>query len=202
MVYYLHFNIFSLLSIVLFYSLQSTFLADPGKARGCSINSLVTDSLIQSVREPFPPTALRRRHAKTVRDRYSSYFIVIKNFLNPEGHQNPISGSKVTNILLKGWILPIGGTSAGEGLPCSLRSKLVFNIVYNIQFTIYSLLYTVYHLQYYIYSLLSKVYYKMSLFAVYNLQSTIYSMPNTVYHIQSTIYSLLQRLLPPVRRHT
>ena len=39
-----------------------------------------------------------------------------KNFLNPKGHQNPISGSKVTVILLKGWIFPIGGASAGEGL--------------------------------------------------------------------------------------
>ena len=50
---------------------------------------------------------------------------MIKNFLNPEGHQNPFSGSKVTAILLKGWIRPIGGASAGEGLPCSLRSRLV-----------------------------------------------------------------------------
>ena len=70
--------------------------------------------------EPFPPPALRRRHAQTVRDSTSSYkidyVIVIKNFLNPEGHQNPISGSKVTAILLKGWILPIGGASSGEGL--------------------------------------------------------------------------------------
>ena len=44
------------------------------------------------------------------------YAIVIKNFLNPEGHQNPINGSKVTAILLKGQILPIGGASAMEGL--------------------------------------------------------------------------------------
>ena len=55
---------------------------------------------------PFPPTALRRRHAQTVRDRASSYeidyVIVIKSFLNPEGHQNPISGSKVMAVLLKG----------------------------------------------------------------------------------------------------
>ena len=51
--------------------------------------------------------------------------IVIKNFLNPEGHQNPIRGSKVMAILMKGWILRIGGASAGEGLPCSLRSWLV-----------------------------------------------------------------------------
>ena len=42
--------------------------------------------------------------------------MVIKNFLNPEGHQNRISGSKVMAILLKGWILPIGGASTGEGL--------------------------------------------------------------------------------------
>jgi hypothetical protein len=41
---------------------------------------------------------------------------VIKNFLNPEGHHNPISGSEVMAILLKEWILPIGGASAGEGL--------------------------------------------------------------------------------------
>ena len=39
-----------------------------------------------------------------------------KNILNPKGPQNPLSGSKVTAILLKGWILPIGGASAGEGL--------------------------------------------------------------------------------------
>ena len=41
---------------------------------------------------------------------------MIKNFLNPEGHQYPISGSKVTVTLLKGWILPIGGASVGERL--------------------------------------------------------------------------------------
>ena len=64
-------------------------------------------------------TALRRRHAQMVRDKSSSdridYVIVIKNFLNSEGHQNPISSSKVMAILLKGWILPISGVSAGGG---------------------------------------------------------------------------------------
>ena len=53
-----------------------------------------------------------------VRDSSSSYkiddVIVIKNFLNPEGHQNPISGSKVMVILLKGWILTIGGVASGK----------------------------------------------------------------------------------------
>ena len=74
--------------------------------------------------EPFPPTYLQRRHAQTVRDSTSSYkidyVIVIKNFLNPKGHQNPISGSKVTVILMKGWILPIGVASSGRVCACRL----------------------------------------------------------------------------------
>ena len=80
---------------------------------GCFTNSLVIHGLIQSVREPFP-IALQRRQAQTVTDSTFSYKIVIKNFLNSEGHQNPISGSKVTIILPKGWILPIGGASLGR----------------------------------------------------------------------------------------
>ena len=50
-------------------------LADPGEARRCSTNSLVINWLIKSVSEPFPPTALRRRHAQTARDSSSSYKI-------------------------------------------------------------------------------------------------------------------------------
>ena len=87
------------------------------------------NSLSESVSQPFPPTALRRRHAQTVRDSTSSYkidyVIVIKNFLNPKGHQNPISGSKVSAILLKGWILPIGGASVVEGLRSTGLPRLV-----------------------------------------------------------------------------
>ena len=56
---------------------------------------------------------------------------MIKNFLITKGHQNPIHGSKITDILLKGWILPIGGASAVEGLrlqpaqqACLLLEKL------------------------------------------------------------------------------
>ena len=32
-----------------------------------------------------------------------------KEVLNLEGHPNRITGSRVTAILLNGWILPIGG---------------------------------------------------------------------------------------------
>ena len=135
------------------------FLADPGKARGCSRNTSVTDSLIQwfsfflpqlfsrprqsqglfykplhhwfinSVSQPFPPTALWHRHTQTVKDSTSSYKIdygiVIENFLNPEGHQNPFNGSKVWAILLKGWIWLIGGVESGRVCACSLRRRLV-----------------------------------------------------------------------------
>ena len=75
--------------------------------------------------EPFPPTALQRRHAQTVRDSVSGYkidyFIVIKNFLNPKGHQNPISGSKVTAL--------------GRVCACRLRSRLVcsYSHIYKIE---------------------------------------------------------------------
>ena len=56
------------------------------------------------------------------------YVIVIKTFLNPEVHQNPISGSKVIAILVKGWILPIGGASAVEGLRSTGLPRLVSSL--------------------------------------------------------------------------
>ena len=57
------------------------------------------------------------------------YVIVIKNFLIPEGYQNPITGSKVTAILLKGWILPIGGASVGEGLRLQPAQQACFWLI-------------------------------------------------------------------------
>ena len=39
-----------------------------------------------------------------------------KEILNLEGHLNCITGSRVTSILMNGWFLPIGGSSAVEGL--------------------------------------------------------------------------------------
>ena len=59
----------------------------------------------------------------------SPYVIVIKKFLNPEGHPNPISGSKVTASLLKGCILPIGGASAGEGLLLKPAQQACFLLI-------------------------------------------------------------------------
>ena len=51
---------------------------------------------------------------------------MIKNLLNPEGHQKPRNGSKVTAILLRGRILPIGGALAVEGLRSTGLPRLVF----------------------------------------------------------------------------
>ena len=74
-----------------------------------------------------------------VRDSTSSYMIdyviVIKNYLNPEGHQNPTSGSKVTAILLKGvdfayWWSFIGGGSAPAA--CAAGLFIINNIIITI----------------------------------------------------------------------
>ena len=51
---------------------------------------------------------------------------MIQTFLNPEGHQNCVTGSKVMAILLKVWILPIGGASAVEGLRSTGLPRLVY----------------------------------------------------------------------------
>ena len=65
-----------------------------------------------------------------IKDSFSSYkidYVIVtkKNLLNLAGHQNCISGAKVTAILLKGRILPIGGASAMEGLLSTGLPRLV-----------------------------------------------------------------------------
>ena len=58
--------------------------------------------------------SLRRRHAQTVKNGASShktnYMDIFSDILNLE-HQNRCIGSKVTAILLNGWILPTGGAA-------------------------------------------------------------------------------------------
>ena len=109
---------------------QSKHFSRPGRSQGL-LYKLPRDSLIKSVSLFLPQ--LYGAAPQTVRDNTSSYeidyVIVIKNCLNLEGHQNSISGSKVKEILLKGWILPIGGASSGRVCACSLRSRLVFKNV-------------------------------------------------------------------------
>ena len=77
--------------------------------------------------------SLRRRHALMVGDEASSqkidYVSKFLEILNLEGHQNRITGSRVTAILLNGWTSPIGGVASGRACACSLRSRLVKNII-------------------------------------------------------------------------
>ena len=51
-----------------------------------------------------------------VEDGAFSHKIDYVAIINLKGHQNRITGSRVTVILLNGWILPINGASAVEGL--------------------------------------------------------------------------------------
>ena len=64
--------------------------------------------------------SLRHRHALMVEDGASSqkidYVTICFEILNLEGNLLRITGSKVTAILLNGWILPLGGDSAVKGL--------------------------------------------------------------------------------------
>ena len=56
--------------------------------------------------------SLRRRHAPMVRNGAFShkidYTTIFLEILNLEGHQNCITGSRGTAILLHGWLFPIG----------------------------------------------------------------------------------------------
>ena len=97
----------------------------------CSLvwKCFVFKSRLTALSQPFPPIALRRHHAQTFRDKCSSYkkdyVIIIKDFLNPEGHQNPFTGVKVTAILLKGGFCLLVELLQGRVCACSLRSRLV-----------------------------------------------------------------------------
>ena len=52
--------------------------------------------------------------------------MVIKNFLNPEGHQNPISGSKITEVT-KGVDFAYLWSFIGKGLRLQPAQQACFN---------------------------------------------------------------------------
>ena len=60
-----------------------------------------------------------------VEDCAFSHKIYYFAILNLEGHPNRITGSRVTAILLNGWILPTCGASAVEGLRSTGLPRLV-----------------------------------------------------------------------------
>ena len=54
------------------------------------------------------------------------YVTFCKEILNIKEHQNCVTGSRVTKVLLNGWIWLIGGASALEGLLSTRFTRLVF----------------------------------------------------------------------------
>ena len=56
------------------------------------------------------------------------YVTIFQEILNLEGQPNRITGSRLTAILLNGWILPLGGASAVEGLRSMGLPRLVIYI--------------------------------------------------------------------------
>ena len=71
----------------------------------------------------FVKISLRRRHTPMVRNGGSShkidYITIVQENLNHEGHQNCITGSRVTAILLNGLIFPF--VQRGEASPWRVR---------------------------------------------------------------------------------
>ena len=91
--------------------------------------------------DPFPPTALRHRHAPMVGNGALShkidYITIFWEILNLEGHQNCITGSRVTAILLNGWIFPIGQSGeASRWRVCyqrGLTRLVLIDVYFNLQ---------------------------------------------------------------------
>ena len=104
------------------------FQADPGKARGCSTNTYVIISLIDSLTHPLVKIPLRHRHALMVEDgafcHKTDYVPYLNPNLNLKGHLNCFIGSKVTAILVNGKILPRGGVASGRVCPAACAAGM------------------------------------------------------------------------------
>ena len=74
--------------------------------------------------------SLRRRHTLTVADGAFShkidYITILKEILNPEGHPNRITGSKVTAILLNGGFCPLVELHREGSAPAACTAGLFF----------------------------------------------------------------------------
>ena len=102
------------------WDIHFALLADPGKPRGCSTNTSVINWLIKSESDPLVKISLRRRHSLMVEYGAFSHKIDQVTFFGGDLKSRRASksntGSRVTTILLNGWILPTGGASAVESL--------------------------------------------------------------------------------------
>ena len=57
----------------------------------------------------------------------TNYIDILSEILNLEGHLNRCIGSKVTAILLNGWILPTGGVASGRVCPAACAAGLYYD---------------------------------------------------------------------------
>ena len=132
-------------------------ISRPGLCQGLLYNHL-RDSLIHSFSQSwFVKISLRRRHTLTFADGAFSHKIdhvtIFQEILNSKGYPNRITGSKVTAILLKGWILPMvelhreGSASAA----CAAGLFLLLLTFYYSLSTVYCLLFIVYSLLFDVY---------------------------------------------------
>ena len=75
--------------------------------------------------------SLRRCHALTVADgafkHKVDYVTIFKEILNPEGHPNRITGSKVTTILLNGGFCPLVELHREGSAPAACAAGLFVN---------------------------------------------------------------------------
>ena len=62
-----------------------------------------------------------------------NYIDIFSDILNLEGHLNRCIGSKVTAILLNGWILPTGGAASGRVCPAACAAGLFFSWTGSLQ---------------------------------------------------------------------
>ena len=110
---------------------RSTFLADPGKARGGWLYKHLASLVIHSFIHPLVKISLRRRHPKTVNNgafsHETNYINIFSEILNLEGHLNRCIDSKVTAIWLNGWILPTGGVALGRVCTAACAAGLFMN---------------------------------------------------------------------------
>ena len=90
----------TILATNLFLICSARYLADPGKARGCSTNTSVIHSLSNGLWKYLYGAVTPKRLKKGASSHKTNYIDIFSEILNPEGHQNHWIGSKVTAILL------------------------------------------------------------------------------------------------------
>ena len=114
-------------------NLISSLRAKPGAALQTPLSFI--NSLTDSFCHPLVKTSLQRHHAKTVKKGASShktnYIEHISEILNLEGHLNCCIGSKVSAILMNGWILITGGVASGRVYNADCAAGLLFSSVFN-----------------------------------------------------------------------